>query len=483
MANYKAGGRTYVSGMLCAVIIFLILLSIQFVLPATIGKQKKGTVMGVLSVIGIITFLVHILLEGLRWQMLPVYIPTILLFLFGVIRLIEIYRVQTGAITEPERGQPRMRRGAVIVVVAVILVSSTLFLNSLFPAFHLPAPSGEYEIGTVTFELTDDTRNETFTTDPDDHRRILIKAWYPSDNVGGLRMAPYVDAPSQFGTGVEHAFGFPALVVSHIPFTKTHSYLNAPLSTDETSFPVLIFSHGYGGLIMQDTVLMEELASNGFIVFSISHSYEAAVTSFPDGSVIYEATNEMYADIGNSLMIWANDTTFLVDQLEIADNPVIPSLLWDGMDLDTIGVFGHSFGGTTAEHVILEDARFDAAISFDSPHGGSSLTLNMTKPLMMLFGPDYGNPEMNDTIFNRAEGTCYGLYVNGTRHYNFADVNIWSPVLKSFGLLGSIDGYRMLAILNDYVLAFFNEHLNGITSTLLDGASVEYPEVQFYSKP
>jgi hypothetical protein len=465
------------------VIIFMILLAIQFVLPNTIGKQRKGTVFGVLSVLGIIVFLIHMLLEGLRWQMLPVYIPILLLFIFGVIRFAESYRVQTGAIPDHERGPPRVRRGTVIIIVAVILVSSTLFLNSLFPAFHLPAPSGEYAIGTVTFELTDDSRNETFTTDPDDHRRILIKAWYPSDSVAGHRMAPYVDAPAQFGVGVEQSFGFPALVVSHIPLTKTHSYVNAPLSTAEASFPVLIFSHGYGGLIMQDTVLMEELASNGYIVFSISHSYEAAVTSFPDGSVIYEATSEMYADIANSLMIWSNDTTFLVDQLEITDNPAIPSLLWDGMDLDTIGVFGHSFGGTTAEHVILEDVRFDVGISFDSPHGGSSLTSNMTKPFMLLFGPDYGNPEMNDTIYNRAEGVCYGLFVNGTRHYNFADVNIWSPVLRSFGLLGTIDGYRMLGILNDYVLSFFNEHLKGVTSTLLDGPSLDYPEVMFYSKP
>ncbi len=462
------------------VIIFLILLSIQFVLPSKLGNQKKGTVMGILSLLGIIVFLFHMLHEGLRWQMLPVYIPILLLFVFGVIRLVEIYRVQTGAIPEPERSPPRVRRGAVIIVVTVILISSTLFLNSLFPAFHLPIPSGEYTIGAVTFELTDDTRNETFTTDPDDHRRILIKAWYPSDDIDGYRMAPYVDAPGQFLTGVERSFGFPALVVSHIPLTKTHSYLNAPLSQAETSFPILIFSHGYGGIIMQDTVLMEELASNGYIVFSISHSYEAAVTSFPDGSVIYEATSEMYADIGNSLMIWANDTTFLVDQLEIANNPNIPSLLWDGMDLTTIGVFGHSFGGTTAEHVILEDARFDAGISFDSPHGGSSLTKNMTKPFMLMFGPDYGNPELNDTIFNRAEGLCYGLFVNGTRHYNFADVTIWSPVLRSFGLLGSINGYRMLEILKTYVLEFFNENIKGITSPLPHGLTSDFPEVMFY---
>ena len=465
------------------VIIFLVLLSIQFVLPTTIGRQKKGMIMGVLSVVGIAIFLVHMVLEGIRWQMIPVYIPILLLFLWSIIRLTETYRIRTGAIPEPERGPPRMRRGAVIIIVAIVLVSSTLFLDSLFPVFQLPNPSGEYTIGTVTFELTDDTRNETFTDAPDDHRRILIKAWYPADTVTGYRRAPYIDAPGQFGTAVERSFGFPAFIVSHFQLTKTHSYLNAPLSQDEVSFPVLIFSHGYGGFIMQDTVVMEELASNGYIVFSISHPYEAAATSFPDGSVIYEATPEMYQDLASSLNIWANDTTFLVNQLEIAENPVIPSLLWNGMDLTTIGVFGHSFGGTTAEHVILEDSRFDVGISFDSPHGGSSLTKNMTKPFMMLFGPDFGNPEMNDTIFNRAEGVCYGLYVNGTRHYNFADSNIWSPVLRSVGLLGSIDGYRMLEILNSYVLAFFNEHLMGTTSPLLDGPSLDYPEVLFYRRP
>jgi hypothetical protein len=190
----------------------------------------------------------------------------------------------------------------------------------------------------------------------------------------------------------------------------------------------------------------------------------------------------MYADIPNSLQIWANDTVFLLNQLEIADNANIPSILHDGLDLTRIGAFGHSFGGTTSEEVALTDARIDVGISFDPPHGQKAETMNMTKPYMLLFGPDFGNPELNDPVYNNSNATCYGLYVNGTRHHNFADENIWSPLLRSFGLLGSIDGYRMLQILNDYVLAFFNEHLKGIESSLLDGPSTDYPEVLFYSK-
>jgi dienelactone hydrolase len=463
-------------------LLVLLLLSLQFLLPSIIGKQKKGTVMGIVSIIGIATFLFHIFFEGIRWQMIPVYIPILILFIWGIYKLVIIYRIQTGAIQETKEEVPRKKAGIALFIVTVLLVGSALFIDSILPVFQLPAPSGDYSIGTLTFDLTDSSRNETFTQNPDDHRRILIKAWYPSDDVTGYTIAPYVDSIEQFSTGIQRSWGFPTIMTSHFALIRTHSYINAPLSQDEPNYPVLIFSHGYGGLIMQNTVLMEELASNGYIVFSISHSFEAAVTSFPDGSVIYESPEGMYADIPNSLQIWANDTVFLVDQLEIADNPAIPSILHDGMNLGLIGVMGHSFGGTTAEEVILTDSRFDVGISFDSPHGAKASTMNMTKPYMIMDGASYGNSEMNDSVYLNSIGTCYGLYVIGTKHHNFADENIWSPMLRNFNLLGSIDGYRMLQILNDYVLAFFDEHLKGIESVLLDGPSADYPEVSFFSK-
>ena len=437
--------------------------------------------MGGISLIGVVVLALHAVIEGIHWQLIPLYVPAVLLFLGGVLKLIKIYRIQTGAIPDQEVDTTRRKLGAGVLIVCIALVSTTLVLDSILPVFQLPAPSGASPIGTVTFGLTDENRNETFTEDQSDHRRILIKAWYPASETSGYTMAPYIDSPAQFSTGIQRSWGFPTIMTSHFALIRTHSFVNAPLSQESPTYPVLIFSHGYGGLIMQNTVLMEELASHGYIVFSISHSYEAAVTSFPDGPIIYES-DAVYSDIPNSLQIWANDTVFLLDQLEVADNPVIPSLLHDGMDLTTIGVFGHSFGGTTAEEVVLKDARFDVGISFDSPHGYRAQTMNMTRPFMLLFGPDFGNPELDDPVYLNSNSTCYGLYVNGTRHHNFADENIWSPMLRNFGLLGSIDGHRMLQLLNDYVLAFFDEHLKGITSPLLDGPSTVYPEVLFYSK-
>ena len=67
--------------------------------------------------------------------------------------------------------------------------------------------------------------------------------------------------------------------------------------------------------------------------------------------------------INDSLQVWANDTAFLIDQLEIPNNPYIPSIVRGSLDMEKIGVMGHSFGGTTAEEMTLIDPRVQVGIS------------------------------------------------------------------------------------------------------------------------
>ncbi|MHA1906021.1 MAG: alpha/beta hydrolase family protein [Candidatus Thorarchaeota archaeon] len=460
-------------------LVLLFILSIQWFLPSVLSGIEKRTLMGLMTIASVILTLVVGILYGFRWQLLPIYLPVLIFIIYELFQQRNMLKSKVEVSTAQIQGT-RKKFGAAIVIIMLVLMATSVVLDSMLPMFVLPEPTGEYNVGTINFELTDTSRNETFTADPDDYRRFLIQAWYPTDDVTGLAPIPYIEYPTEFGTAVENSFGFPPIIVSHFPLVKTHSYRDAPLSDAESEFPVLLFSHGYGGFVYQNTILMEELASQGYVIFSISHTYESAATVFPNGDVAYEANPEDYSNIASSLDIWAADSMYLLDQLEIVANDNIPQEFWTHLDLDTIGAFGHSFGGTTAEELCIIDPRVDAGISFDSPHGGNSLDINMTKPLMMIFGPDYGNPEMNDTIFQRAENTCYGLFVNGTRHYNFADVVIWSSLLKSFGLLGSIDGNHMLDIMRDYVLAFFDQELRGIDSTLLNGPSADYPEVLFY---
>ncbi|MFW9933865.1 MAG: alpha/beta hydrolase family protein [Candidatus Thorarchaeota archaeon] len=458
-------------GLLCV-------LGIQFFLPERIANRARRELMGWFGVLDLLLILAHAFIEGSRWQMIPVYLLSSVVFVYSVFQLKDHYKPSTPDM--PSLSGKTRKLAFTSLALLVIVVGTTVSLDLIFPVFTLPNPTGVYTVGTATFELTDDGREEVFTALSGDHRRILVQAWYPADAVTDLDPVPYIENPQLFGMGIEYSFGFPSFMVSHLPLIKTHSYRGVPLSTQATNYPVVLFSHGYGGLIMQNTILMEEMASHGYIVFSINHPYESAVSIFPDGSVIFELPPPSGHQINDSLAVWADDSQFLLDQLAISNNDNIPDIFWSGLDFDRIGAMGHSFGGTTAEELCLIDARVKTGISFDSPHFGLSLEQNMTKPFMLLFGPDYGNPALNDTVYLRAENTCYGLYVNGTRHYNFADVCIWSPVLQSIGLTGNIDGYRMIELQNNYVRAFFDAQFKSMDSPLLTESSTQYPEVMFY---
>jgi predicted dienelactone hydrolase len=468
----------------------IVLVSLRFLLPAKIGEIRKELLQGVINVFGILIWLLHLFLEGMRWQMVPIYFSLVIYFSWELIKLVvhltTIYARKTGErATKEETARKVSLLSIAGVVIVVVLVFSSLFASYQFPIFSVPEPAGDFEVGTTTFQLVDTDRQEIFTDDPSDKRNIVIRVWYPAEVPTNQASVPYVEAQTEFGRGIQRSFGFPSLVVSHISLVKTHSYKDAPISQEKTLYPVIIFSHGYGGFDFQNTVLMEELASQGYVVFSITHVYESSVAIFPDGSAVYEAEEVDFPEshtINDSLDIWANDSRFLLDQFEIVDNVNIPDIFWNKLDLDRIGFIGHSFGGTTAEEMALVDDRVKTGVSMDSPHIGRSRELNMTKPFMLLFGRDYGNAEMNDTVYKRAQNATYGLFVEGADHYNFADVNIWSPFLKSIGYIGPIDGYRMLDIMNVYVVAFFDEYLNGENSPLIDGPSSDYPEIWFYSK-
>jgi hypothetical protein len=78
---------------------------------------------------------------------------------------------------------------------------------------------------------------------------------------------------------------------------------------------------------------------------------------------------------------------------------------------------------------------------------------------------------------DRSDAAVYSMSVTGSKHLNFTDLSIWSPVMKHMSAFGKIDGEKMLKIMNAYTVAFFNKHLKGIDSPLLNGPSPDFPEV------
>jgi predicted dienelactone hydrolase len=135
------------------------------------------------------------------------------------------------------------------------------------------------------------------------------------------------------------------------------------------------FSHGFGGLPENYSSLAEELASNGYIVASISHTYDASLTVFPDGRSVRQASvlaaeSSLDTETVNHLdqedvNIRVDDARFVLNELTNlnADDP--QNLLTGHLDLNRVGIFGHSMGGNTVVQAMLLDSRFKAGLDLD----------------------------------------------------------------------------------------------------------------------
>ena len=117
-------------------------------------------------------------------------------------------------------------------------------------------------------------------------REIVVRAWYPAEGEPGRSGDPYMTPTESraFGDVIGAAAPGGGLLYSHARLATTHGRREAPLAASEEPFPVLAFSHGYTSFLAQNTPLMEELASHGYVVFSLAHTWDGSAV-FPDGRV------------------------------------------------------------------------------------------------------------------------------------------------------------------------------------------------------
>jgi len=80
-----------------------------------------------------------------------------------------------------------------------------------------------------------------------------------------------------------------------------------------------------------------------------------------------------------ALRIRVDDIQFMMDQL--ADHPS-GDILYDKIDFDHIGVFGHSLGGAVAGQLALEDDRIDAGINLDGFQWGDVADATIQQPFI-----------------------------------------------------------------------------------------------------
>ncbi len=451
----------------------------------------------------LVLIMLHLLIEGGRWQMWPAYVLAVLFSLVNLWRL--LVKQASAAPSLPFRVLRAL--GAVL---GLLFTLAAVLLPVLLPVFSLPQPTGPYPVGTVSFLLEDVDRPESFTDDPDDYRQLPVRVWYPAATTAGSDPVSYLAPGDGRGRMLSEALALPGFVFSYLHLVKTHAHPEVPCADDQSAFPVLLFSHAYNpGFPEQNTIQMEELASHGYIVCSVAHPYEASGVLFPGKGVVtgsrkqFRAIQEErrrsyplfveYRDARGSRKLsallgyleslsllreseqrWVEDLFFVAEKLGDIDSGVLPSPLVGKLDRDRLGVFGMELGGSAAGRACQLSDQFKAGLNYDGRHVGEPLDIQSSQPFMAMYS-EYGSG-MNDILYERMFERSYSVTVAGARLFNFNDFTIVSPVFKELGFLGPIDGAAMAKIVNAYTLAFFDKSLKGQPAPLLEGDRGQFPQ-------
>jgi predicted dienelactone hydrolase len=248
-------------------------------------------------------------------------------------------------------------------------------------ALQDPGAGGPYKAGVKTIQLTDASRN----------RKLPVDIWYP-----------VVDT-----SGTQNTYKLETLL-------GTLASIDSPARRNATpaagAWPVIVFSHGFGGVRFQSYFLTERLATHGFVVIAMDHPGN----TLGDFAQLGDEQAQAQSAIDRPL-----DILFIIDRLPTLNVPI---------DATRIGATGHSFGGWAALEAARRDSRIDIvfpmAPGFRNGATDDFVAL-LARPLLLIGG------SLDDTCefpanqlapFMKAQTPKYLLEVMNAGHLDFSNL-------------------------------------------------------------
>ncbi|MGW0771214.1 alpha/beta hydrolase family protein [Streptomyces sp. NPDC002676] len=349
----------------------------------------------------------------------------------------------------------------------------------------LPVPTGPYPVGTVPLHLVDTSRPDPLAG-PGHHRELMASVWYPARGVERYPLARWTP-PAVTRAILTTSAGWPA-DVAVAPLTAGHE--GAPVLRTGGRLPVVVFSHGAHDHRADTTVVVQELASHGYVVVTVDHTYDA-FSEFPDGRLTVPLDQPALTPRD-----FATDVRFVLDCIEdlaTGRNPdaghrPLPPGLRGALDPHRIGMFGWSKGATATAFVMSEDQRVRAGLSLDGPMQ-PMVTTDLDRPFMLMTAafPRATQPSVAE-FWSHLRGWRLNVQAEGATHWSYGDDQVLVPQLaKAVGMsdeelrgwIGTLAPARAVRIQQAYPLAFFDLHLRHRRGHLLDGPCPAFPEVKF----
>ncbi len=323
------------------------------------------------------------------------------------------------------------------------IFSFALFLAILCPQYQQPKTTGEYEVAMAKYTWIDTNRMDEFSKSGE-NRALTVEFWYPKN-------------------------------------------------ADQT-YPLVVFSHGAFGFSGSNYSTFEELASNGYVVASIGHTYQAFYTMDTSGKLSIVNTDflntaieisndrdtsheeEIYITTSEWMKIRTDDENFVINTILADCGKGNTDELFSIINTEEIGLMGHSLGGASSAQIGRTRDDIDAVIVLDGTMLGeeiayenNSAVLNDTPyqvPLLNIYAEDHytnAKESVGDAYENfhaTQNALCaYETVFQDAGHLNFTDLPLFSPTLSKMLGVGTIDARYCIETMNKVVLEFFNCYL------------------------
>jgi platelet-activating factor acetylhydrolase isoform II len=366
-----------------------------------------------------------------------------------------------------------------------VLYAQAAFLCALFyfPLYAqqaatehaLPPLTGPYAVGRTTLHVVDASRSDEAGSRADKKREFMVVVWYPAT---AAHVPPAAWLPRdwaafeadgllglQLRRSADPAARNPQAVFASV---VTHAGEGAQIADHPKIFPVLVFSPGNLMYPNEYASLLEDLASHGYVIFGhVPTGYVPAV-SFPSGNITRRYSRPDFS-------LWTGDIQYLLGQLALWNTD--PKSIFSGrLDLNHVGVFGHSGGANAAIQIAHADQRVKACLAIDpgllsAEDAGATPTLLFVAENRELFErlPDAAAIIEERKGFLRRAQAGFQVTLLEADHNSFTDMAVIVPFARPGNGNAFINTTR--AVVRD----FFDDFLLAKHSQLIRTGSAKYP--------
>ena len=328
-------------------------------------------------------------------------------------------------------------------------------------------PTGPFEIGSINHSLLDTSRPSHLKNNALG-RRVTVKAWYPCSRIDGIKTERIWEELRQNN---RTPLPMKALLGCLRPRTSTFPF--TPLSSKVITSSLVVYNQGLISFPSENTSLMEELASHGYVVMALAHAEQYAELQAlnrnqssekrkKDAALskqIERASQAEKAELAveyygastntNQIVIErARDTSYVLDHAnEVLE--LIPGYKANSINISSANLAGFSIGGAVSTEASLQDQRVKSVVNLDGGMYGTNNGTQTVVPYLMMYSSI--NAGINDNLLSPHANQ---LIPPNSNHLNYHDISVLLPFLRYLRITGSTNPTTFIESRNKAVREF-----------------------------